>query len=43
MRIMIAGAGIGGLTLALAPHRRGLDVTVFEAVEQPKALGVDIG
>jgi 5-methylphenazine-1-carboxylate 1-monooxygenase len=42
MRIMIAGAGIGGLTLALALHRRGLDVTVFEAVEQPKALGVGI-
>jgi len=42
MRIMIAGAGIGGLTLALALHRRGLDVTVFEAIEQPKALGVGI-
>lgn len=42
MRIIIAGAGIGGLTLALALHRRGLDVTVFEAVTTPKALGVGI-
>lgn len=42
MRIIIAGAGIGGLTLALALHRRGLHVTVFEVVSQPKALGVGI-
>ena len=42
MRIIIAGGGIGGLTLALALHQRGLDVTVFEAVPAPKALGVGI-
>jgi 2-polyprenyl-6-methoxyphenol hydroxylase-like FAD-dependent oxidoreductase len=42
MRILVAGAGIGGLTLALALQRRGLDVTVFEAVAEPRALGVGI-
>ena len=42
MRIIVAGGGIGGLTLALALQRRGLDVTVFEAVAEPRALGVGI-
>ena len=35
-RIAIVGAGIGGLTAAIAMLRRGLDVTVFE---QAPALG----
>ncbi|MGH8856329.1 MAG: FAD-dependent oxidoreductase, partial [Telluria sp.] len=30
MKIAIAGGGIGGLTTAMALHRRGFDVTVFE-------------
>jgi len=42
MRILVAGAGIGGLTLALALHRRGFEVAVFEAVAGPRALGVGI-
>ena len=35
-RILIAGAGIGGLTAALALQRRGFDVIVFE---QARVLG----
>jgi 2-polyprenyl-6-methoxyphenol hydroxylase-like FAD-dependent oxidoreductase len=40
--IAIAGAGIGGLTAALCLHEQGFDVTVFEAVEEIKPLGVGI-
>ncbi|MGB7479238.1 MAG: flavin-dependent oxidoreductase [Burkholderiaceae bacterium] len=42
MRIAIAGAGIGGLSLALMLHRRGIEVDVYEAVEQMRPLGVGI-
>ncbi len=42
MKIAIIGAGIGGLTTALALHRKGFDVTVFEQVPQIRALGVGI-
>ncbi len=42
MRIIIAGGGIGGLTAALALHARGHEVTVLEAVREPKPLGVGI-
>ena len=38
----IAGAGIGGLTTALALAKSGHDVQVFEAVEDIKPLGVGI-
>ncbi len=40
--IIIAGAGPGGLTTALALHHRGLPVCVFEAVAALKPLGVGI-
>jgi 2-polyprenyl-6-methoxyphenol hydroxylase-like FAD-dependent oxidoreductase len=40
--VLIAGAGIGGLTAALALHERGIDVRVREAVIEPRALGVGI-
>ncbi len=42
MRIAVAGGGIGGLTAALALHRKGFDVTVFEQVREIRALGVGI-
>jgi 5-methylphenazine-1-carboxylate 1-monooxygenase len=42
MNIAIAGGGIGGLTLALALHQRGIDCTVYEAARDIKPLGVGI-
>jgi len=42
MKIAIAGAGIGGLSLALMLHQRGVEVDVYEAVEQIRPLGVGI-
>ncbi|MCX4545629.1 FAD-dependent monooxygenase [Streptomyces sp. NBC_01565] len=39
---VIAGAGIGGLTAALALHRRGWRVTVCERAPGPTALGAGI-
>ena len=42
MKIMIIGAGIGGLTTALALHKAGHQVEVFEQVPEIKALGVGI-
>ena len=34
MKVVIAGAGIGGLTAAMCLHRAGFDVTVFEQVSE---------
>lgn len=42
MKVAIAGAGIGGLTAALALHRKGFEVTLFEQVRDLRALGVGI-
>lgn len=42
MKIIVAGAGIGGLALALMLHKRGIDVEVWEAVQELKPLGVGI-
>ena len=42
MKVVIAGAGIGGLTLALMLHERGIEVEVYEAVNAIKPLGVGI-
>ena len=42
MEILIVGAGIGGLTLALSLHQAGIACRVFEAVPQVKSLGVGI-
>jgi 2-polyprenyl-6-methoxyphenol hydroxylase-like FAD-dependent oxidoreductase len=42
MTVLIAGGGIGGLTLALSLHQIGVPVRVFESVPQLKPLGVGI-
>ena len=42
MKIIIAGAGIGGLTAAMCLHRAGHDVQVYEAVSELRPLGVGI-
>lgn len=42
MKALVIGAGIGGLTTALALHARGIEVTVFESVRTIRALGVGI-
>jgi len=41
-RILIAGAGLGGLTLALALLQRGFDVEVYEQAEKLRELGAGI-
>ncbi|MER6678318.1 FAD-dependent oxidoreductase [Streptomyces sp. NPDC000983] len=40
---VVVGAGIGGLTAAVALHRRGWRVTVCERAPQPPATGAGIG
>jgi 2-polyprenyl-6-methoxyphenol hydroxylase-like FAD-dependent oxidoreductase len=40
--VLIAGAGIGGLTTALALHARGIDATVMERASELEPLGVGI-
>jgi 2-polyprenyl-6-methoxyphenol hydroxylase-like FAD-dependent oxidoreductase len=42
MHVVIVGAGIGGLTLALRLHRAGIACRVYEAVPELKPLGVGI-
>lgn len=42
MRVTIAGAGIGGLTAAMALEAAGHDVTVYESTRELKPLGVGI-
>jgi 5-methylphenazine-1-carboxylate 1-monooxygenase len=42
MRIIVVGAGIGGLTTALSLHQAGIEVDVYEAVPELKPLGVGI-
>ncbi|MFA7504994.1 MAG: flavin-dependent oxidoreductase [Burkholderiaceae bacterium] len=42
MKIIIAGAGIGGLTAALSLHEAGIDVEVYEGAARMAPLGVGI-
>jgi 2-polyprenyl-6-methoxyphenol hydroxylase-like FAD-dependent oxidoreductase len=42
MEIAIVGAGIGGLTLALALHRAGIAAHIYEAAPDIRPLGVGI-
>lgn len=41
-RAVVVGAGIGGLTAAVALHRRGWQVTVCERAPEPTAVGAGI-
>lgn len=42
MKVAIAGAGIGGLTLALACQRAGFDVSIHERVIEPHEVGAGL-
>jgi 2-polyprenyl-6-methoxyphenol hydroxylase-like FAD-dependent oxidoreductase len=42
MKVIIAGAGVGGLVTALMLHARGIDCEVFEQSETVRELGVGI-
>ena len=41
-RVLIAGAGIAGLTLALTLHQIGVPCVLFESVREFRPLGVGI-
>ncbi len=41
--VLIAGAGIGGLTAAIALHARGIDATVIERTDlRPLGVGINL-
>ena len=42
LQVIVAGGGIGGLSLALSLHQAGIAVRVYEAVRDPSPLGVGI-
>ena len=42
MKVLIAGGGVGGLTLALMLKRRGIGTEVFEQASEIRELGVGI-
>lgn len=42
MKVLIAGGGVGGLTLALMLHERGIGSRVFEQSREVRELGVGI-
>ena len=43
MKALVVGAGVGGLTAALALSARGFDVEVFEAAPRPPTSGGGLG
>jgi len=42
MRAIVVGGGIGGLSQALSLHAAGIEVALYEAVQQPAPLGLGI-
>ena len=42
MKVLIVGAGIGGLTTAIALRRAGIDATVFEQAPELREVGAGI-
>jgi 2-polyprenyl-6-methoxyphenol hydroxylase-like FAD-dependent oxidoreductase len=42
LQVIVAGGGVGGLSLALSLHQAGIAVRVYEAVRDPSPLGVGI-
>lgn len=42
MKVIITGAGIGGLSLALMLHKRGIECDIYESAPALKPLGVGI-
>ncbi len=42
MKVIIVGGGIGGLTMALMLHARGIDCEIFEQADTIRELGVGI-
>ncbi|CAM2767541.1 FAD-dependent monooxygenase [Mycobacterium intermedium] len=42
-KVAVVGAGIGGLSAALALRLRGIDVEVYEAAPEPRATGTALG
>ncbi|MUL81321.1 MULTISPECIES: FAD-dependent monooxygenase [unclassified Mycolicibacterium] len=42
-RVAVVGAGIGGLTAAIALRAKGIDVEIYEAAPEPRATGTALG
>ena len=42
MRVIIVGAGIGGLATALMLHRRGIRAEIYEQAAEVREVGVGI-
>ena len=42
MKILVAGAGIGGLSAAIALQREGHEVTCYDRVKEMKPVGAAI-
>jgi len=41
--VAVVGAGIGGLTAAVALRAKGIDVEIYEAAPAPRDMGTALG